>query len=298
MISGRSRVCGVIGNPVGHSLSPILQNIFARRTGTDLVYVPFPVRDSPGEAVRGAFALGIDGLNVTVPWKTGVMSFLSGTDRTAADIGAVNTLVREENGYRGYNTDLPGLGRALSDAGISLEGREVLLFGSGGAARAAAYLTAQSHAASLTVLNRNPAHAETLVSGLQEKFPAFRVSAKALTELGTLTGTGYVAFQSTSVGMYPDTQSCIVPDPAFYEKCAAGIDLVYTPSETVFLQNMKKAGAETLGGLRMLVCQGALSFELWNPGLRLSGAILDEAYAAAAAELKRREAAGGKGTRT
>ena len=113
-IKATSRVCGLIGNPVAHSLSPIIHNTLAELLKTELCYVTFPVEEGRlSDAVRGAYALGILGLNVTVPYKTAVMRELSSLDETAAKIGAVNTLVREKDGYRGYNTDMPGLYRAL-----------------------------------------------------------------------------------------------------------------------------------------------------------------------------------------
>ena len=118
----------------------MIHNTLARETGRNLVYVPFPVKaDRVGEAVRGARALSIGGLNVTVPHKSAVIPYLASVEREAELIGAVNTLVPEKNGYRGCNTDLTGLGRALSSEGVSLKGERVILLGAGGAARAAVF---------------------------------------------------------------------------------------------------------------------------------------------------------------
>ena len=139
MVDGKTAVCGLIGNPVEHTLSPVIHNTLARMTGENLIYVPFRVeKERVEDALKGAFALNVLGLNVTVPHKSEVLPYLDGVDEEAAMIGAVNTLVRTEKGYRGYNTDLPGLYRALLSEGIQVEGEEILLLGAGGASRAAA----------------------------------------------------------------------------------------------------------------------------------------------------------------
>ncbi len=129
-MDGKTRVCGLIANPVEHSMSPMMHNFFAQRTGVNLAYVPFKVEeDRVGDAVKGAYALNILGMNVTVPHKQRVMEFLSELDEDARAIGAVNTLVRTDEGYKGYNTDGAGFSRALAKAGIRIEGEHCLLMG-------------------------------------------------------------------------------------------------------------------------------------------------------------------------
>ena len=126
-INGRTRLCGLIGNPVEHTLSPIIHNTLAEQFRDNLVYVPFPVENVELEdAIKGAFALNCLGINVTVPYKEKVMEFLSETDELAKHIGAVNTLVRTNRGFKGYNTDMPGLYRALCSEGIQIEKEEVI----------------------------------------------------------------------------------------------------------------------------------------------------------------------------
>jgi shikimate dehydrogenase len=289
MITANSKVCGLIANPIGHSISPLLQNSLSQKMGMDMVYVPLPVTDNLKDAVSGAYALGIEGINVTIPYKQDVMKFLTGLDQAASDIGAVNTLVRGMAGYRGYNTDLPGLRKAVASAKIDLKGKDVLLLGAGGAAKAAACLAALSGAASLTVLNRTADRAESLCAVLRKTYPAFHAVSGRTEDWKDLKGKDYVVFQSTSVGMFPHGSDCLITDRRFYEKCAAGIDLIYTPSETVFLKNMKKAGAVTLGGLKMLLAQGVLSWELWNPGIRVTEQTENEVYEILSDELKKRE---------
>ena len=129
MIDGRTRTCGVIGNPIEHTMSPQIHNTLAKLLGHNLVYVPFHVEEGKvHEAVKGAYALNLLGLNVTVPYKGQVMESLAAVDDLAGKIGAVNTLGRCENGFKGYNTDMPGLYRALVSEGIELEVMVLLLF--------------------------------------------------------------------------------------------------------------------------------------------------------------------------
>ncbi len=155
MIDGKTRICGLFGNPVEHTLSPVIHNTLAKRCGINMVYVPFLVDgDQVKQAVEGARALQLLGVNVTVPHKSAVIPYLAEIDREASLIGAVNTLVPAENGFKGYNTDLPGLYRALVSEGISLSGEEVILLGAGGAARAAAFLCALRGAERVYLLNR------------------------------------------------------------------------------------------------------------------------------------------------
>ena len=139
-MDGKTKICGIIANPVEHSMSPLLQNHYAKRTGVNLAYVPYKVKEENLQsAVEGAYALNILGLNVTVPHKQTVMKYLKDIDETAADIGAVNTLVRMEGGYKGYNTDVPGLLRSIQEEGIVIKDRACILIGAGGAGKAAAY---------------------------------------------------------------------------------------------------------------------------------------------------------------
>lgn len=290
MMSANTLVCGLIANPIGHSLSPLLHNTLAERMGVDLAYLPFPVREAEqlGEAIHGAHALGMQGLNVTVPYKTAVLPFLCGLDRAAEQIGAVNTLLRTEQGYLGCNTDLPGMERLLKREGISLRGEPVLLLGAGGAARAVAVMAALHGASELTVLNRSAERAAQLVSELQPRFPNTCFTVAGLDGWRELSRQDYIAFQCSSVGMYPDAEKSLIPETDFYHKLRCGVDLIYTPSETEFMRRLSAAGREALGGLDMLLYQGVLSFELWT-GRSVPEALCAELRACLQRELSRRE---------
>lgn len=277
-MDGKTKVCGIIANPVEHSMSPVLQNLFAERTGVNLAYVPFKVEpEQLEEAVRGAYAMNILGLNVTVPHKQAVMRCVKELDETAAHVGAVNTLVRTEGGYKGYNTDVPGLSRAVKKAGISVRGRGCILIGAGGAARAAAYMMMAGKAEHIFILNRSPEKGQALADWINGLAGRSLAEALALSDYGKIPGNGYFAVQSTSVGMSPDCEAAPIEDPAFYEKIADAMDCIYTPARTRFMEYVEKAGGRACNGLDMLLYQGVISYELWNPGVQVEESAIAEA---------------------
>ena len=266
MIDGRTAVCGLIGNPVAHTLSPDIHNELAERMGHDLVYVPFPVDSGRLEAaVKGAYALGIRGLNVTVPYKSEVIPFLCGIDPLAEKIGAVNTLVRtDDGGYKGYNTDMLGLERAFGQAGINIENRDAVILGAGGAARAVAYLCAMRGAAHIYQLNRNYDKAAALADEINTVSGRKCIIPMALSDNDKLPDKKMTVIQATSVGLSPHDSDVIIPDGGFYERIDTAFDLIYRPAETAFMKLAAKHGARAYNGLRMLVFQGVISYEMWN----------------------------------
>lgn len=259
-------------------MSPLLQNLYAKRTGVDLAYVPFRVEEERLlEAVNGAYALNLLGLNVTVPHKQQVMKYLKEIDETAADIGAVNTLVRVEGGFKGYNTDVPGLLRAVKEAGIELKDRECILIGAGGAAKAAAYMMVKEGAAVIYLLNRSADRAESLAAWVNRLAGREAVKPMALSDYGSIPDGKYLAIQSTSVGMHPNTEEAPIEDPAFYGKISEAVDCIYTPAETKFMKYVRAAGGRAYNGLNMLLYQGVISYELWNPGICVDDETIGEA---------------------
>ncbi len=264
-VDGRTRVCGLIGNPVEHTLSPLIHNTLAEYTEKNLIYVPFSVEaDRLEAAVRGAYALHILGLNVTVPYKSAVIPYLEEVDELAKQIGAVNTLVRCEGGYKGYNTDMTGLKRAMESDGIYLEGESVILLGAGGAARAVAFLCAHAGAEKVWMLNRTLERADRVAEEVNSVFGRDCVTPLLLTDYDKIPKGKYVAVQGTSVGLYPDVEAAVVTDSAFYEKVHTGYDLVYKPGDTKFMQLVRAGGGRAFNGLKMLAWQGILAYELWN----------------------------------
>nr|WP_298052764.1 shikimate dehydrogenase [uncultured Lachnoanaerobaculum sp.] len=266
MISASTSVYGIVGNPIEHSLSPLLQNALAKEMNIDMSYVAFHVTDNIKVAIDGAYLLGIKGLNVTIPFKKDMINIVTDIDERAKKIGAINTLKRVKSGYKGYNTDILGLNHSIKSNGMSIHGKNVIILGAGGAAKAALYLVVEEDAKSITIINRNVKRANELKKEVCDTFK--NISVVSLDELkqnlDVLEYNDYFVFQTTNVGMYPKIDECIIDDAGFYEKCDCGIDLIYTPFETVFIKNMLKANKKCINGLDMLILQGVASFEIWN----------------------------------
>lgn len=265
MIDGKTKTCALLGNPVEHTLSPIIHNTLAQRCQINMVYVPFLVEGSQlRQAVEGARALNMLGLNVTVPHKSAICPFLSEIDKEASYIGAVNTLVSTPEGFKGYNTDLTGLHRALLSEGIQLSGEEIILLGAGGAARAAAFLCALRGASQVYLLNRSLEKAEAVAREVNQKAERDCIRAMDLDGWKQLPTKKYLVIQGTSVGLAPRTEEAVIEDKAFYELVHTGYDLVYRPAETKFMRLVNEAGGKAFNGLKMLLYQGVEAFELWN----------------------------------
>lgn len=288
-ITGRTKVYGVLANPVGHSLSPQLHASLAKEMGLNMVYVPLqtPV-EQVGEAIAGAYDMNFQGMNATLPHKVALIPFLKDIDPDAAAIGAVNTLVRVEGGYKGYNTDVPGLKLALEEAGISLAGRPVIILGAGGAANAAAYLAAKEQAADIFILNRTIEKAEALAAFVKTHFPEQQVTPLALADWTKLPQRKYVVLQTTSVGMWPKTGAAPIEDDGFYELVEEAYDIIYTPEETEFLRRVRRAGGHGVSGLSMLLYQGVVAFEHWT-GLTVSKEAAQATFAVLQEEAAKQE---------
>lgn len=277
---GYTRLCGLMGNPVEHTISPVLHNYLAEATGENLVYVPFHVpQEKVKEAIEGAYALNLLGLNVTVPYKSRVIPFLKDIDPLAEKIGAVNTLVRCAGGYKGYNTDMPGLYRAMCSDGTVIEGEEVILLGAGGVAKAVALLLAVAKATKIYILNRSIEKAETIADSVNRHTGTETARAMALQEWEALEkGKRYLAVQATNVGMFPHVEEAVIENPAFYEKIHTGYDLIFNPDETRFMRLVKEQGGRAYNGSKMLLYQGIIAYELWT-GREISDLTAGEAYA-------------------
>ncbi len=279
MIGGNTCLCGVMGDPIAHTLSPAIHNYLAKTLGVDSVYVPFHVKkEDLKDALRGAHGLGIKGMNVTVPHKQAVMDYLEYLDRDAAEIGAVNTLVKGETGYRGYNTDWRGLGQALAWEGVSLTGAHVVILGAGGAANAVAYLCGYEGASHVTILNRTLQKARILAERMAEKFPDTVFSSDGILGWKKLTGTGYLCIQTTSWGMRPNEGKAVIEDEEFYQKLAVAADIVFSPLETKYMKLAAAAGVKTFNGLNMLLLQAVWAFELMH-GVKVTEEIITGARA-------------------
>lgn len=265
MINGKTRTCGLIGCPVEHTKSPLIHNTLAEYMGIDLAYIPFCVQDGDlQDAIKGAKALNLLGLNVTVPYKSHVIPFLKDIDPLAKQIGAVNTLVRVDGGYKGYNTDMPGLYRAMVEDGIKIEGEQILLLGAGGVARAVALLMAQKKAKEIVILNRTIQKAKAICDEVSGFYPDVKLKALSLDEFDTLPMEKYLAIQATNIGMYPKVDEAILEASNFYDRVHTGYDLVFNPEQTKFMKLVKDHGGKSYNGLKMLLYQGIIAYEYWT----------------------------------
>ncbi len=252
------KLFGVLGDPVSHSLSPVMHNAAFESLGMDCEYHAFRVCiGNLSKALNGAHALGFGGLNLTIPLKEKAMEIVKPTD-LARQIGAVNT-VDFKDGMVGYNTDGIGAKMALSSAGIEIKGKNVLLLGAGGAARAIAFQLAKE-GARITIANRTIERAEALVKDIKNIGVA---ESSDYENMKDMIQDSDILINSTSVGMYPKISGTIVTSDMMHKDLTV-FDIVYNPQNTLLLKEAKKAGATTIDGVMMLVFQGAESFRIWT----------------------------------
>lgn len=263
-ITGKTKLCGVIGDPIEHTMSPLIQNAAFQAFGLDFVYVAFRVKNADlDKAVDGMRAMNIVGLNVTVPHKVAVIPFLDKLDPLAEKIGAVNTIVNHDGILTGYNTDALGFLQPLFERGIGLKDKNVVILGAGGAARGISFVLAQE-GARLVIFNRTLEKAEELCDNIAQYFA---VKARALEpndeDLRRELPWADILVNTTSVGMVPRTDEAPIDNKLLSSKLIV-YDIVYNPLKTRLLAEAESAGAQTIGGLEMLVWQGALAFEKWT----------------------------------
>ncbi|KAB0669662.1 shikimate dehydrogenase [Oryzomonas sagensis] len=272
-LSGASKVFGIIGHPVRHSLSPAMQNAAMQAGGLDGVYVPFDVRpEELGEAVAGLRALGVRGANVTIPHKVGIIPYLDGLDESAAAAGAVNTVNNEDGRLIGYNTDGDGLVRSLAEECAFLPERStVVIIGAGGAARGAVAAICRAGARRVIVANRSKDRAAALVAAMAERYPGVALMVAEYGEQMTtsLHEAGLVV-NTTSLGMNNEVIAGL--DLGALPPTCVVYDMVYAPPVTPLLQEARRLGLRHANGLGMLAAQGELAFRIWTgkmppPGL-------------------------------
>lgn len=265
VINGKTTTCGLFGNPVEHTLSPVIHNNLAKNLGHNLVYVPFLVEnDQVKNAVSAVKALHLGGVNVTVPHKSAVMEYLDEIDDLALKIGAVNTIVPRDGKLVGYNTDMPGLYRAMQSEGIEVKDEKVVILGAGGAARAVAMLCGTYGAKEIYMLNRSVDKAQKIAEEVNGLFGKKILIPMKLKDYGTLKDDDYLVIQATSVGLYPNCEDVVLADEAFYKKVKAGVDLIYNPETTKFMKLLQSQGKKAMNGMKMLLYQGIIAYELWN----------------------------------
>jgi shikimate dehydrogenase len=251
-------VFAVFGDPIEHSLSPIMHNCAFEKLGMDCVYHAFRVkREQLYDALLGAKAMGFGGVNLTVPLKEEALKTVN-ADPLATMIGAVNT-VDLKDGIRGYNTDGVGAKRALADAGVEVSGAKVLIVGAGGAARAIGFQFA-SDGADVTIANRAGKRALELARDVSD---VGKAQGTGLTNLKDLIKEADILVNSTTVGMFPNTGESIATADQMHSELTV-FDIVYNPLETRLLREARIAGATTVNGMMMLIYQGAEAFKIWK----------------------------------
>ena len=251
IINGRTRVYGIMGNPVQHSLSPAMHNAAFAHSRINAVYVPFPV-DDVGAAVAGFRAAGVCGVSVTIPHKQTVRRFIDEIDKVAAHIGAVNTLHIKDGHILGVNTDWLGANRALREK-MELTDKTILILGAGGSARALGF-GFQEAGAQVMLASRTPVTGKALAETLGCPW-------HNLQEIRDLNADALV--NATSVGMGENINLSLVPADKVGDFPVV-MDIVYSPLETRLLREAREAGCEVVNGLAMLLYQGVAQFELWT----------------------------------
>ncbi len=276
MVSSETKIVGLIGNPVEHSVSPDMHNAAFKELGLDYVYLAFKVEEKfVEEAIDGLKGLEMEGVNVTIPHKSAVMAHLDELDKTARQIGAVNTIKRIDHKLKGFNTDGKGALRALRENFESLKDKNVTLLGAGGAARAISFALAEA-GANLKISNRTTSKAEKLIEEIGDKTgnkPALVHQEEE--DLKKAVESCEILINSTSVGMAPEEDATLIEAEQMHSDLTV-MDIVYNPLETKLLKEAEKAGAETINGLNMLVRQGATSFEIWT-GEKAPVKVMEEA---------------------
>ena len=264
-INTDTQLCGVLGHPVKHSLSPAIHNAAFQHLRLNYVYLAFPVEDVL-HALHGIRALGnLRGFSVTIPHKVSVMAYLDTIEPAARHIGAVNTIVKSDHVLSGYNTDASGALLALQHAGIELAGKQVVIIGSGGAARAIAFgLALHTPIAKLTILAIEENERRMLTENLREG-AALAIDDHPLNAetLEPTLAQSHIMIHCTPVGMDPHTEQTCVPKH-FLNPNLTVMDIVYNPLDTRLLKEAREAGCPTIRGVEMFLHQAVAQFELWT----------------------------------
>ena len=264
-ITSSTKLTGIIGHPIAHTLSPEMHNRAFSLLGLDYVYVVFSI--APGDlskVVPALPALAVKGINVTIPYKQEILKYLHEVSPLARRIGAVNTILIENDQLHGFNTDGDGFIVSLAEAGFNSRGKKVLLLGAGGACRAAALALAWSGAEIITIAARDIRKAESLVkeTKLDEEaktkcFVLRNLPTNEIAEADLIVNT-------TPLGMAPlERQMPLISCDMLHERQYVS-DIIYNPLETLFLKKAKLKGCRTINGVGMLVHQGAKAFSLWT----------------------------------
>ncbi len=267
-IKNSLKLLGIIGHPIKHSYSPLMHNLSCEINKLEYIYLPFDVPISElKSAIRGVTALGIAGLNVTVPHKERILPFLHDVSEEASVIGAVNTIHNDNGTLRGYNTDVHGVNVSLEKFKERLADAEVTVIGAGGGARSVLYsLIRNFRVRRINIVNRTIEKAESLKEYFHAKMHFEKLKTYELMppDLVELFSRSTLIVNASAIGMFPDVDDTPTAIPESFNENQIVFDLVYNPVKTKFLALAESRGAETIDGLTMLIEQGAKSFEIWT----------------------------------
>jgi len=264
MIKGTTKIFGVIGFPIEHTVSPAIHNAAFAALRLDCIYLPFAVRpENLGRAIAGLSSLGIIGINVTIPHKETVIAYLDEVSEEARRIGAVNTVVIKRGKLIGYNTDGKGFVQALKEEGkINIQGKRIVIFGAGGAGRAVAVQSGLEGAGELIIFDKEEERAKRLATDIRKDIPQLCTRVVSRDEIKSNLNKADILINATPVGMNAGDK--LIINPEWLLPRTLVFDLVYNPQETRLIQASRERGCSVVGGLGMLIHQGALSFELWT----------------------------------
>jgi shikimate dehydrogenase len=264
-ITAQTQLCGLLGNPVDHSLSPAIHNAAFEELGLNFAYLAFPVEDLEN-AIRGIRALGhIRGFSVTIPHKVSIIPLLDSVETTAKYIGSVNTIIKDRGILVGSNTDASGALQALRQGGVDLAGQRVVMLGSGGAARAIAFgLCMEGNIGHLTLLGIDNQERSALATDLKAK-TGISITDDQLNSsiLGHALADSHLLIHCTPIGMHPKIKETCVPKELLHTGLTV-MDIVYNPLNTQLLQDAQAAGCRTIQGVEMFLHQAVGQFELWT----------------------------------
>jgi len=280
IVTGRTKIAGLLGNPVEHSVSPQLHNTISMRMGHDIIYVPFKVeKEDLEKAVDGLRAINVIGFNVTIPYKSKIIKYLDEVSDEAMLIGAVNTVKNENGRLLGYNTDAEGFRRSfIGEVGHGFTNKKVAVIGAGGAARAIAMKVALDGAEHIDIVNRTVTKALELSAFITKKTGVpVRALSMSETEEKNILWQNEIIINTTSLGMYPDTDGCPIDDFSCIRKNHIFYDIIYNPLKTKLLEEAEKQGCKVINGLGMLIYQGIYAYEIWT-GSKVPETIKDELF--------------------
>jgi len=275
-VSGNTIITGLIGNPVRHTVSPVLHNSLFNMLGIDGIYMPMEVRPaSLGAAVKGLEALGFTGFNVTIPFKEEIMNYLDVISEEARLFGAVNTVTVTDGKLIGYNTDGDGFSIAFREqAGCGFKNKKICVLGAGGTARSIAFKAALEGASAISIINRTVKKADELVLRLKEAarsglFPNCNMTGLTAAALGSedadiLLSECDIIINTTSVGMYPNIHESPLHGGFTFKSSQIVFDAIYNPPKTKLLIDAELNGCRIINGAGMLFYQGVRAFEIWT----------------------------------